>query len=66
MDAADDPATGRHVGDLLYLGLAVDREQRHAELESLGWEVRVLDGLDHLQAMQAKQVVPILRSWLCS
>jgi hypothetical protein len=37
-----------------------------AELKSLGWEVRVLDGLDHLQAMQAKQVVPILRSWLAS
>ncbi len=37
-----------------------------AELESLGWEVRVLDGLDHLQAMQAKQVMPILRSWLAS
>jgi hypothetical protein len=37
-----------------------------AELESLGWEVRVLDGLDHLQAMQAKQVVSILRSWLTS
>ena len=36
MDAADDPATRRHVGDLLYLGLAIDREQRHAELESLG------------------------------
>ncbi len=37
-----------------------------AELKSLGWEVRVLDGLDHLQAMQAKQVLPILRSWLVS
>jgi hypothetical protein len=35
----------------------------HAELKSLGWEVRVLDALDH---MQAKQVVPILRSWLAS
>ncbi len=37
-----------------------------AELKSLGWEVRVLDELDHLQAMQAKQVVPILHSWLAS
>src|SRR6266566_668229 len=36
MDAADDPATQRHVGDLLYLGLAIDREQRHAQLESVG------------------------------
>jgi pimeloyl-ACP methyl ester carboxylesterase len=35
-----------------------------AQLSELGWDVRVLDGLDHIQAMQAKQVVPILRSWL--
>ena len=38
---------------------------RHrAELQTLGWEVHVLDGLDHMQAMQATQVLPILRPWL--
>ena len=37
---------------------------RRAELEALGWQVRVLEGLDHIQAMQAVQVVPILRPWL--
>jgi hypothetical protein len=37
---------------------------RRAELEALGWEVRVLAGLDHTQAMQAAQVLPILRPWL--
>jgi pimeloyl-ACP methyl ester carboxylesterase len=37
-----------------------------AELEALGWDVRVLEGLDHLQAMQAAQVLPILRPWLVS
>ena len=37
---------------------------RRAELEALGWKVRVLEGLDHLQAMQAAQVLPILRPWL--
>jgi pimeloyl-ACP methyl ester carboxylesterase len=37
-----------------------------AELERFGWDVQVLDGLDHIQAMQASQVVPILRSWLDS
>jgi pimeloyl-ACP methyl ester carboxylesterase len=37
-----------------------------AQLSELGWDVRVLDGLDHMQAMQAKQVVPILRSWLAT
>jgi hypothetical protein len=28
---------------------------RRAELEALGWQVRVLEGLDHTQAMQAVQ-----------
>jgi pimeloyl-ACP methyl ester carboxylesterase len=37
---------------------------RRAELEGLGWDVRVLEGLDHTQAMQAAQVLPILRPWL--
>jgi hypothetical protein len=37
---------------------------RRAELEALGWQARVLEGLDHTQAMQAAQVVPILRPWL--
>jgi pimeloyl-ACP methyl ester carboxylesterase len=40
--------------------------RRQAQLSDLGWDVRVLDGLDHIQAMQAKQVVPILRSWLAT
>jgi pimeloyl-ACP methyl ester carboxylesterase len=38
--------------------------RRRAELEALGWQVRVLEGLDHTQAMQAAQVLPILRPWL--
>ncbi|MEV0354035.1 alpha/beta hydrolase [Nonomuraea sp. NPDC050680] len=37
---------------------------RRAELESFGWEVRVLDGLDHIRAMQVANVLPILRPWL--
>jgi pimeloyl-ACP methyl ester carboxylesterase len=37
---------------------------RRAELEALGWQVQVLEGLDHIQAMQAAQVLPILRPWL--
>jgi pimeloyl-ACP methyl ester carboxylesterase len=39
---------------------------RRAELEALGWQVRVLEGLDHMRAMQAAQVLPILRPWLSS
>lgn len=37
---------------------------RRAELERLGWTVRVLDGMDHMQAMQAANVLPIVRPWL--
>jgi pimeloyl-ACP methyl ester carboxylesterase len=39
---------------------------RRTELEALGWRVHVLEGLDHTQAMQAAQVLPILRPWLLS
>ncbi len=39
---------------------------RRAELEAFGWEVQVLDGLDHTQAMQAAHILPILRPWLTS
>jgi pimeloyl-ACP methyl ester carboxylesterase len=38
--------------------------RRRADLEALGWQVEVLEGLDHLQAMQAAHVLPILRPWL--
>lgn len=37
---------------------------RRAELESLGWDVRVLPGLDHMGAMQPPAVLPIIRPWL--
>ncbi|MBW4084475.1 alpha/beta fold hydrolase [Paenibacillus sp. S150] len=40
--------------------------RRRAELEALGWEVEVLEGLDHTQAMQAAHVLPLLRPWLDS
>ncbi len=50
----------------VYVSLAGPIVQGQAQLSDLGWDVRVLDGLDHIQAMQAKQVVPILRSWLAS
>jgi pimeloyl-ACP methyl ester carboxylesterase len=38
--------------------------EHRAELEGYGWEVRVLDGLDHTQAMQAAAVLPVLRPFL--
>lgn len=44
--------------------IAAPLMQRRAELEGFGWQVHVLDGLDHTQAMQATTVLPILRPWL--
>ncbi|HEV2662373.1 MAG TPA: alpha/beta hydrolase [Ktedonobacteraceae bacterium] len=52
-------------GDV-HVSLAGPVARGQAQLADLGWDVRVLDGLDHIQAMQAKQVVPLLRSWLAS
>ncbi len=39
---------------------------RREELESLGWDVQVLDGLDHTQAMHADPVLRLIRPWLMS
>ncbi|MFL5704929.1 MAG: alpha/beta fold hydrolase [Ktedonobacteraceae bacterium] len=50
----------------VHVSLADPIVRGQAQLAELGWDVRVLDGLDHMQAMQAKQVVPILRSWLAT
>jgi len=36
------------------------------ELRAAGWTMRLLDGLDHTQAMQPDQVLPVLRPWLRS
>ena len=63
--SADEIQYGPEWGDVL-VSIAGPIIAGRAELESLGWEVRVLDGLDHLQAMQARHVLPILRSWLAS
>ncbi|GIH23761.1 hypothetical protein Aph01nite_20710 [Acrocarpospora phusangensis] len=38
--------------------------QRRTELEKFGWEVHVFDGLDHMAAMRAERVVPLIRPWL--
>lgn len=37
---------------------------RKGELTQAGWDVRILDGLDHTGAMQARHVLPVLLPWL--
>lgn len=40
--------------------------EQKAEIEALGWEVRVLDGLDHTGAMQTGAVLSVILPWLIS
>jgi pimeloyl-ACP methyl ester carboxylesterase len=61
--AADEITYDQRWGGL-HVSFAAPVVERRAELEALGWEVHVLDGLDHTQAMQAARVLPILRPWL--
>src|SRR3989440_5434045 len=63
--SADEIQYGKRWGNVS-VSLASPIVQEQAQLSDLGWDVQVLDGLDHIQAMQAKQVVPILRSWLAT
>ncbi|MHC8564464.1 hypothetical protein ACW23B_29345 [Streptomyces albidoflavus] len=35
-----------------------------ARLEAAGWQVRLLQSLDHTGAMQPGAVLPVLRPWL--
>jgi pimeloyl-ACP methyl ester carboxylesterase len=58
--SADEMHYGANWGDV-FVSLSGPIVRGRAELEALGWEVRVLDGFDHMMAMQAAQVVPILR-----
>jgi pimeloyl-ACP methyl ester carboxylesterase len=61
--SADEIDYGKGWGDV-HVSLAGPIVRNRAELERHGWRVIVLDGLDHMGAMQAACVVPILRDWL--
>ncbi len=61
--SADEIQYGESWGNV-WVSLAGPVVRGQAQLSNLGWDVRLLDGLDHMQTMQAKQVVPLLRSWL--
>jgi pimeloyl-ACP methyl ester carboxylesterase len=61
--ANDEIRYGPSWGDVL-VNLAQPVIRGRDALERLGWEVHVLNGLDHTSAMQATAVLPILRPWL--
>jgi pimeloyl-ACP methyl ester carboxylesterase len=59
----DEIQYGPTWGDV-FVSLAVPTINAKDELEARGWEVHVLDGLDHTTAMLPNAVLPILRPWL--
>ncbi|WP_336214004.1 alpha/beta fold hydrolase [Nonomuraea sp. LPB2021202275-12-8] len=63
--SADEIEYGERWGDV-HVSIGGPIVRRRAELEGLGWDVEVLEGLDHTQAMQAANVLPILRPWLAA
>ena len=59
----DEIQYGPTWGDV-FVSLAAPTIRARADLERRGWDVHILDGLDHTTAMQAEAVLPILRPWL--
>lgn len=50
----------------VHVSMAGPLKDHRDELEAAGWEVRLLDGMDHTQAMQAPNVLPVIRPFLRS
>lgn len=50
--------------DNAYVTIGEPVVRNQAELRALGWDVSILDGLDHTQAMQPPQVLAVIRPWL--
>lgn len=61
--SADTITYGPGWGDTV-VDIAGPLLRRRDELNEQGWEVQILPGLDHLAAMHAVKVLPILRDWL--
>lgn len=59
----DEITYGERWGDV-HITIAQPFLEKQAELEGFGWDVRILPDLDHMQAMQAQQVLSLIRPWL--
>ncbi len=46
------------------VNIAEPLARRRADLERAGWDVELLPGLDHMGAMRAEVVLPLLGTWL--
>ncbi|SNS58729.1 hypothetical protein SAMN05421812_10118 [Asanoa hainanensis] len=61
---ADDTVTyGPKWGDV-HVAIGEPLARHRTELEELGWTVELVPGADHLSAMRAEAVLPILKPWL--
>ncbi len=60
--SADEIQYGENWGNV-FVSLTGPVVNNHTELEKRGWDVRLLDGLDHMQAMQSTPVVPVIQAW---
>jgi pimeloyl-ACP methyl ester carboxylesterase len=63
--SADTINYGERWGNVV-VSMAAPFIEKRRQMEALGWDVRVLEGLDHTGAMQAKNVLPIIKPWLVS
>ncbi|MEV8375226.1 alpha/beta hydrolase [Kribbella sp. NPDC056861] len=61
--SADNIRYGERWGNTL-VSIGTPLTANQVVLEQLGWTVHLLDGLDHMQAMQAARILPIVEPWL--
>lgn len=61
--SADNIQYGERWGNTL-VSIGTPIATNRLSLEHLGWTVHLLDGLDHMQAMQAAQILPVVEPWL--
>lgn len=60
---ADKIEYGERWGDVT-VDIAGPLLRQHNVLEAHGWDVQVMEGLDHTQAMQPKAVLSVIHPWL--
>ena len=61
---ADDNISYGHKWDSAYVAIADPLRRHRDDLAKLGWTVELIPDADHMSAMQASKVVPILTPWL--
>jgi pimeloyl-ACP methyl ester carboxylesterase len=61
--STDNIQYGERWGNTL-VSIATPVIANKSRLEDLGWTVHLLDGLDHMQAMQAARILPVVEPWL--